>query len=89
MSSVELAALKKHWNDVLYDLEAHNRTAWLALFDGRLAQLENNTLTLDFSDATKFSGAHEFERAARPDFLLALADAIERVTGQHLVVISA
>ena len=62
MSADELAALKSQWNDVLYDLEAHNRTAWLALFDGRLASLDDGVLTLDFSDATKFSGAHEFER---------------------------
>lgn len=83
-----LAVLKARWNDVLYDLEAHNRTAWLALFDGRLARLEGDELTLDFSDATKFAGAHEYERARRPDFLDALCDAIERVTGERLRVVT-
>ncbi|MCX6461731.1 MAG: hypothetical protein NTZ03_15655 [Actinobacteria bacterium] len=86
MSADELAALKSQWNDVLYDLEAHNRTAWLALFDGRLASLDDGVLTLDFSDATKFSGAHEFERARRPDFLNAVTESIERVTGKSLTV---
>ena len=84
----ELVALKERWNDVLYDLEAHNRTAWLALFDGRLATLSDGVLTLDFSDATKFAGAHEFERARRPDFLDALADSVERVTGERLTVVA-
>jgi len=82
----ELTALKSRWNDVLYDLEAHNRTAWLALFDGRLASLEHGTLRLDFSDAMKFPGAHEFERARKPEFLEALSESIERVTGARLIV---
>ena len=81
-----MAELKAQWNDVLYDLESHNRTAWLALFDGRLAALDHNVLTLDFSDATKFSGAHEFERAQRPDFLVALAESVARVTGLTLTI---
>lgn len=84
----DISAIKAQWNDVLYDLEAHHRTAWLALFDGRLASLDDGVLTLDFSDATKFSGAHEFERASRPDFLDALADSVERVTGERLRVIA-
>jgi hypothetical protein len=79
-----LAALKARWVDVLYDLEGHHRTAWLALFDGRLASLEDGVLTLDFVDATKMAGVHGYRRAERPDFLDALADSIERVTGTRL-----
>jgi len=86
--ATDIPALKAQWNDVLYDLEAHNRTAWLALFDGRLASLDDGVLTLDFSDAMKFFGAHEFERASRPDFLDALAGSVERVTGERLRVIA-
>jgi hypothetical protein len=86
MATLDLDSLRRQWNDVLYDLEAHNRTAWLALFDGRLALVADNTLTLDFSDAMKFNGAHEFERSTRPDFLDALSDSIERVTGTRLAV---
>ena len=84
-----LAALKMQWVDVLYDLEAHHRTAWLAVFDGRLASLEDGVLTLDFVDATKMAGVHGYRRAERPDFLDALADSIERVTGTRLAVTTA
>jgi hypothetical protein len=83
-----LADLKSRWNDVLDDLEATNRTAWLAVFDGRLARLDDDELTLDFSDATKMAGGHGFERASKPQFALALADSIERVTGQRLTVVA-
>lgn len=81
-----LAALKLRWVDVLYDLEAHHRTAWLALFDGRLASLEGGVLTLDFVDATKMAGVHGYERGSKPSFLEAMSDSIERVTGERLVV---
>ena len=82
-----LVGLKARWNDVLDDLEATHRTAWLALFDGRLSSLEGDTLVLDFSDATKLAGGHGFERANRPQFAAALADSIERVTGSRLTVV--
>lgn len=81
-----LAALKLRWIDVLYDLEANNRTAWLALFDGRLASLEDDVLVLDFVDATKMAGVHGYERASKPSFLEAMSDSIERVTGRRITV---
>jgi hypothetical protein len=81
-----LAGLKARWMDVLDDLEATHRTAWLALFDGRLASLDGDVLVLDFSDATKLAGGHGFERTSRPDFAVALADSIERVTGWRVGV---
>jgi hypothetical protein len=84
--AVTLPQLKAQWIDVLYDLESTHRTAWLALFDGRLASLEDGVLTLDFVDATKMAGVHGYERAGKPSFLTALADSIERVTGARLVV---
>ena len=86
MSANDVIALKSRWNDVLNDLESHHRTAWLAVFDGRLASLSDGMLTLDFSDAPKFDGAHEFERANRPDFLEALALSITNVTGETVTV---
>jgi hypothetical protein len=82
----DLAALKREWLAVLDDLEATHRTAWLALFDGRLAALEDDVLILDFSDATKLGGAHGYERATKPQFAVALADSIERVTGRRVRV---
>lgn len=87
MDTPTLAGLKARWNDVLDDLEATHRTAWLALFDGRLSSLDGDTLVLDFSDATKLSGGHGFERANRPQFAVARADSIERVTGSRLTVV--
>jgi hypothetical protein len=81
-----LPQLKAQWIDVLYDLESTHRTAWIALFDGRLASLEDGVLTLDFVDATKMAGVHGYQRASKPSFLEAMADSIERVTGTRLVV---
>ena len=82
-----LVDLKSRWNEILYDLEAEHRTAWLAMFDGRLARLEYGVLTLDFSDASKLSGAHGYERASKPHFVTELADAIERITGERLELV--
>ena len=83
---MHLEDLKLQWNDVLDDLEARDRVAWLAVFDGRLASLEGSTLVLDFSDVTKFANPHEFERATNPRFLAALADSIERICAVRVVV---
>ena len=44
---MELLELKSVWNDVLDELEATNRIAWLAFFDARLVSLEEKVLTLD------------------------------------------
>jgi len=90
VNGANLAALKARWNEVLDDLESTNRTAWMALFDGRLAAVDALTVTLDFSDASKFAGGHGFERARRPRFAEALSESIGRVMGSPLrVIISA
>lgn len=86
MEPLDLPTLKAQWVAILDDLEVANRTAWLALFDGRLMRVTPSTVVLDFSDATKMAGTHTFERARRPAFLDALAEAIERVTGHRLSV---
>lgn len=81
-----LAMLKMRWIEVLDDLERRHRTAWLALFDGRLASLEDGVLTLDFSDASKMAGTHGYERATKPHFATELAESIRAVTGVDLQV---
>ena len=81
---VALPQLKAAWVAVLDELERRNRTAWLALFDARLAALEHDTVTLDFADREKFAGAHGFELDARPDFFDALSEACEAVLHVHL-----
>ncbi|ASY28034.1 hypothetical protein PHILAsVB114_05300 [Candidatus Planktophila limnetica] len=74
----DLASLRSRWNDVLDLLESGDRIAWLVFFDARLASFENNTLTLDFSDARKFASSHEYQ-AVRPKHKESLAAAIKEV----------
>ena len=57
---LSLAQLRSHWNEVLDDLESHDRIAWIAYFDARLADFDGVILSLDFSDARKLSGGHEY-----------------------------
>jgi hypothetical protein len=57
---LSLADLRSRWNDVLDDLESHDRIAWIAYFDARLADFDGVILSLDFSDARKLSGGHEY-----------------------------
>jgi len=59
-AQLSLADLRQRWNDVLDHLESHDRIAWIAYFDARLAELDGQKLSLDFSDARKFSGGHEY-----------------------------
>jgi hypothetical protein len=58
-AQLSLADLRKRWNDVLDHLESHDRIAWIAYFDARLAEFDGHKLCLDFSDSRKFSGGHE------------------------------
>ena len=58
--SLTLVELRARWNEVLDHLESHDRIAWIAYFDARLAKFDGTTLKLDFSDARKFSGGHEY-----------------------------
>ena len=59
-AQLTLAELRKSWNEVLDHLESQDRIAWIAYFDARLADLDGQKLSLDFSDARKFSGGHEY-----------------------------
>lgn len=59
-AQLSLADLRIRWNDVLDHLESHDRIAWIAYFDARLAGLNGHQLSLDFSDSRKFSGGHEY-----------------------------
>jgi hypothetical protein len=59
-TSFTLAQLRAQWNEVLDHLESQDRIAWIAYFDARLAEFDGTTLKLDFSDARKFSGGHEY-----------------------------
>jgi len=56
-TQLTLADLRLRWNDVLDHLESHDRIAWIAYFDARLADLDGQTLSLDFSDARNSQAA--------------------------------
>ena len=78
---MNLLELKGRWNEVLDELEATERVAWLVFFDARLANFENDVLTLDFSDASKFKDGHDLKSTVSENIHKALLSAIEKVTG--------
>jgi hypothetical protein len=75
---MEIDQIRSRWNDVLDNLEAHNRIAWIAYFDARLISFEDGQLTLDFSDSRKFATSHEYSET-RPNLKAALVAAIHEV----------
>lgn len=81
---MELLELKGRWNEVLDELEATDRIAWLAFFDARLADLDDDVLTLDFSDATKFQDGHDLKKTLPEHSHKSLSAAIEKVIGLTL-----
>lgn len=78
---MDLGALKAVWVDVLDDLERNDRIAWLAFFDARLAALDGDLLTLDFSDSAKLAGGHDLREPLPAGRIAALESAIARTTG--------
>lgn len=80
-----LEQLRSRWNEILDLLERSDRIAWMAFFDARLADYENGVVVLDFSDARKFGGAHEYApiRTRHRELLEA---AILDVTGEKITV---
>jgi hypothetical protein len=77
---MEIEQIRSRWNDVLDNLEAHNRIAWIAYFDARLIGFEDGLLTLDFSDSRKFATSHEYSET-RPHLKAALVASIREVLG--------
>ena len=84
---IDLLGLKSRWNEVLDHLERSNRVAWLAYFDGRLSALTEGELTLDFRDAAKLSGNHDYTYVRKDEHRQALEDAIKEVTGENIKVV--
>jgi len=79
-----LLELKGCWNEVLDELESTDRIAWLAFFDARLADLSNDVLTLDFSDATKFQDGHDLKKTLPASSHKSLIASIQKVSGLKL-----
>lgn len=83
---MELQELKSRWNEILDLLERRNRIAWLAYFDGRLSALVDGKLTLDFRDAEKLAGGHDYTHVRKEEHRKALVEAIREVTGEEVEV---
>ena len=77
---MEIELIRTRWNDVLDNLESHNRIAWIAYFDARLISYIDGILTLDFSDSRKFATSHEYSET-RPNLKAALISSIDQVLG--------
>jgi len=84
-STLTLAELRSQWNQVLDRLESQDRIAWIAYFDARLAEFDGLTLRLDFSDARKFSGGHEYS-PTRLKLQNSLKSAIKDVLGLSIEI---
>ena len=82
---MDLSELKGKWSEVLFELEAQNRVAWLTFFDARLAKLEGSTLYLDFRDAEKFTGDHSYADS-RSKFAPLLIQVITQITSVTLEI---
>lgn len=82
-----LTELKAKWNDVLDLLEGRDRIAWISFFDARLASLKDGVLTLQFVDAEKLSGAHDYKATRNDRIKAALVEAIKEVTGLSLEIV--
>ena len=83
-SELSLETLKSNWNEVLDLVLEVDRVAWLLWFDARLVKLENDVLTVNFTDSEKFSGDHNFKSARNPEQTAKLVSAIHKVTGREL-----
>jgi hypothetical protein len=77
---MEIEQIRSRWNDVLDNLESHNRVAWIAYFDARLISFQDGVITLDFSDSRKFATSHEYSET-RPNLKAALITSIDLVLG--------
>jgi hypothetical protein len=82
---ISLPELRMRWNEVLDHLESQDRIAWIAYFDARLAEFDGEKLLLDFSDARKFSGGHEYS-PTREKLEKSLIASIKTVLGLDLKI---
>ena len=86
MSELTILAVKARWNDVLDALLERDRIAWLAFFDARIVSVDNGILTINFVDAQKFGGDHDFSLARNPRHIELLQEMIESILNTHLEV---
>ena len=82
---MELNDIRSRWNEVLDALLEIDRITWLAFFDARLASFDGKTLKLDFSDARKLAGGHEYSESRKRQFGV-LEETILRVLEIEIVI---
>ncbi|MBU3753069.1 MAG: hypothetical protein FGM59_04155 [Candidatus Nanopelagicaceae bacterium] len=87
MTPLDLQRVKERWNEVLDKLESENRVAWLAFFDARLVNFDNNQLKLSFVDAEKLSGAHDYSYVRKDSHRAALEQAVREIFGVSIAII--
>ena len=87
MTPLDLQRIKERWNEVLDKLESENRVAWLAFFDARLVNFDNNQLKLSFVDAEKLSGAHDYSYLRKDSHRAALEQAVREIFGVSIAII--
>lgn len=88
MTPLDLQRIKERWNEVLDKLESENRVAWLAFFDARLVNFDNNQLKLSFVDAEKLSGAHDYAYVRKDSHRAALESAVKEIFGVSIAIIT-
>lgn len=85
-TELTLDEIRDKWNDILDALERKDRVIWMAFFDARLAELNGQTLVLDFSDSRKFGTVHEFSEA-RARHTAILKETIKEHLGVSLEIV--
>lgn len=83
---ISFEEIKSSWNLVLDRLLEVDRISWLAFFDARLVSLSGQVLTINFSDATKLGGDHNFSALRNPKHLALLKAAIQETLGVELEI---
>ena len=87
MSSLTVEEIKFRWNEVLDAVLETDRIAWLAYFDARIVSVDSGVIIINFSDAQKFSGDHNFSLARNPRHLELLQKKIQEVFEEPLEVL--
>ena len=86
MPTLTIDEVKKRWNEVLDAVLERDRIVWLAFFDARIVSVEAGVVTINFADAQKFGGGHNFSMARNPAHVALLQEMIVDVFGQSLEV---
>ncbi len=87
MPELTIEDIKSRWNEVLDAVLESDRIAWLAFFDARIVSVDSGVLTINFVDAKKFSGDHNFSMARNPRYIALLQEKIQEVYQEQLEVL--